>query len=73
MPTGIPAVAQEERSQHLNRKLAMSRLNELLRQKENETISDCRNSRWNHHNKLERGNPVRVFEGQDFRLKKAGR
>ena len=38
MTTGITAVAQEERSQHLNRKLAMSRLNELLRQKENETI-----------------------------------
>ena len=35
MPTGITAVAQEERSQHLNRKLAMSRLNVLLRQKEN--------------------------------------
>jgi protein subunit release factor B len=70
MPTGIPAVAQEERSQHLNLKLAMSRLNELLRQKENEPISDCRNSRWNHHNSLERGNPVRVFEGEDFRLKK---
>jgi len=73
MPTGITAVAQEERSQHLNRKLAMSRLNELLRQKENETISDCRNSRWNHHNRLERGNPVRVFEGDDFRLKKVER
>lgn len=72
LPTGIKAVAQEERSQHLNRKLAMSRLHRLLRKKENESISESGNSRWNHHNKLERGNPVRVFEGQDFRLKKAG-
>lgn len=71
LPTGIKAVAQEERSQHLNRKLAMSRLHRLLRKKENESTSECRNSRWNHHNKLERGNAVRVFEGQDFRPKKA--
>jgi peptide chain release factor len=69
MSSGIQAIAQEERSQHLNRKLAMSRLNRLIRKKENESISESRNSRWNHHNRLERGNPVRVFEGQDFRSK----
>lgn len=66
VPTGATAVAQEERSQYLNRKLAMSRLNCLLRQKENESISDCRNSLWNHHNRLERGNPIRIYEGEDF-------
>jgi peptide chain release factor len=70
LPTGIQAIAQEERSQHLNRKLAMSRLNRLLLKKENEIISDSQSNRWNHHNKLERGNPVRVFEGKDFKLKK---
>jgi len=69
MPTGFSAVAQEERSQHLNRKLATSRLHDLLRQKENETISDCSNSRWIHHNRLERGNPVRIYEGEEFRQK----
>ena len=68
-PTGITAVAREERSQHLNRKLAMSRLHDLLRQKENESIGANRNSRWHHHNRLERGNPVRVYEGEAFRLK----
>ncbi len=71
IPSGISAVAQEERSQHLNRKLAMSRLSVLLRQKENEIISECNNRRWNHHNRLERGNPLRVFEGEHFRLKKS--
>jgi peptide chain release factor len=70
LPTGIRAIAQEERSQHFNRKLAMSRLNRLLLKKENETISETQSNRWNHHNRLERGNPVRVFECEDFRLKK---
>ena len=69
IPTGTTAVSQEERSQHLNRKLAMSRLHDFLRKKENESLRGCRNSRWNHHNILERGNPVRVYEGDEFRLK----
>lgn len=71
LPTGIKATAQEERSQHLNRKLAMSRLNGLLREKENESINDCRSRLWNQHNRLERGNPVRVFVGRDFILKES--
>jgi peptide chain release factor len=70
IPTGITVMAQEERSQHRNRKLAMSRLNALLRQKENAVERDSNTSRWDHHNRLERGNPVRVYEGVDFRLKK---
>lgn len=69
LPTGMKALAQEERSQHLNRKLAMSRLNDLMQKKQVESISECQKSRWSHHNSLERGNPVRVFEGNGFRLK----
>ncbi len=72
LPTGIRAVAQEERSQYLNRKLAMRRLNELLRQKEKERKNDSRDSRWYQHSLLERGNPVRAYEGEAFRLKKMG-
>jgi len=41
----------------------------LLRQKQNESLNDCRKNRWHHHNRLERGNPVRVYEGEAFRLK----
>jgi peptide chain release factor len=69
LPTGISAIAQEERSQYRNRKLAMCRLCAMLRQKELASACDSRNSRWNHHNSLERGNPVRVFEGEAFRPK----
>jgi peptide chain release factor len=69
LPTGIQATAQEERSQHLNRKLAMSRLNRLLHNKADKSISDLRNNLWRQHNRLERGNPVYVFKGEDFILK----
>jgi peptide chain release factor len=68
LSTGIKATAQEERSQHMNRKLAISRLNAMLQKKENESLSDRRTKLWNQHNRLERGNPVQVFKGEDFVL-----
>ncbi|MBF0226982.1 MAG: peptide chain release factor H [Desulfobacterales bacterium] len=70
IPTGLSATAQEERSQSMNKKLALSRLHGLLKQKDNEEIKKAQNDRWDKHNNLERGNPVRVYEGENFRLKK---
>lgn len=70
VPTGINAVAQEERSQHMNRKLALSRLHEKLdRQRQNAELQ-LQQERWDDHNSLERGNPVRVYEGSSFKLKR---
>ncbi|MEZ4526238.1 MAG: peptide chain release factor H [Desulfobacterales bacterium] len=69
IPTGLSAFAQEERSQHLNRKLALSRLAELLENEAEKAKHRHERKRWNQHNRLERGNPVRVYEGGDFRLR----
>ena len=60
------AVAREERSQHRNKSMALSRLQDLadaqfayetqwLKQKTNDM-----------HKQLERGNPVRRFKGHEF-------
>ena len=68
--TGLSVTAREERSQHLNKKLALSRLNELLKQKESETEMKNQNRRWNGHNRLERGNPVRVYKNEKFSFTK---
>lgn len=70
MPTGLRVTAQEERSQYLNKKLALSRLNELLKQKESDAEIKNQSSRWNEHNRLERGNPVRVYKNEKFSLTK---
>jgi peptide chain release factor len=67
-PTGITAVAQEERSQHLNRKLALCRLFDKLKQEECYRLSKHTQNRWSQHNTLERGNPIRIYEGDAFRL-----
>jgi len=69
VPTGLAAVAQEERSQHLNRKLALSRLYERLNQEKKSTEMKQQKERWSNHGSLERGNPIRVYEGQRFKLK----
>jgi peptide chain release factor len=66
--TGISAIGREERSQHLNRKLAMARLNRLLERKAATGAQEARREKWDVHNRLERGNRVRVFKGDDLLL-----
>ncbi|MGC8491935.1 MAG: peptide chain release factor H [Syntrophobacteraceae bacterium] len=61
VPTGISAIAREERSQFLNRKLALARLNRLLEQRAAIRRGEVRKEKWGSHNRLERGNPIRVF------------
>lgn len=65
--TGLSATAQEERSQHLNKKLAMTRLYDLIQQKKDDDMQKANKKRWTCHNDLERGNPVKVFKGMDFK------
>jgi len=69
IPTGLSAQSTEERSQFLNRQRAMVKLEEKLanlRQKEKEKQV---NATWRAHNRIVRGNPVRVYEGTKFVLK----
>lgn len=69
IPTGLSAIAREERSQHLNRKLALARLSGLFGQKAAADTRRVAKDKWGAHNRLERGNPVRVFRGGDFEVK----
>jgi peptide chain release factor len=70
LPTGLSAIAREERSQHLNRRLALARLARLFEQQGQASEADLRRQRWQKHHALVRGQAVRVFEGPDFRPRK---
>ncbi|QUL37186.1 peptide chain release factor H [Erythrobacter sp. JK5] len=71
-PTGLVATAQEQRSQHANRKLAKLKLAMLLEDRRSGASDDVRHERWSLHQQLERGNPVRTYTGPKFKLRKGG-
>jgi peptide chain release factor len=69
IPTGISVQASEERSQYMNRKLAMARLHMRLHEENANKIKNKKNELWNQHNNLVRGNPKRIYVGDNFKLK----
>ena len=67
IPTGIAVVAMDSRSQHQNKKLATER---LLKKLEGETLQQLKNhvgKQWENQLNIQRGNPIRVFSGSDFK------
>jgi peptide chain release factor len=66
-PTGYTVVAREERSQWMNKKLAMARLYMQLSGLQSSERHQQQKKRWQQHNELERGNPIMKFSGSDFR------
>lgn len=69
IPTGLVVTASEERSQYMNKKLALARLYNLIETKNNATTHNNKKSLWLQHNILIRGNPIRIYEGEEFKLK----
>ena len=70
IPTATTLVVRDERSQHMNKKLALHRLVSLL-EKRNQQIKTCKvEEKWKKHNQLGRGNPIRIFVGAEFKEKR---
>jgi peptide chain release factor len=65
--TGISAISTDERSQHLNRQIALKRLREAVTALNSDLVSRARAGDRLEHTRIERGNPVRVYEGLEFR------
>ena len=56
--------------QHMNKPIALNRLCEILAEMNLESGRREKNLAWMEHTRLERGNPVRVYEGRAFHLKR---
>lgn len=69
IPTGLVSQSTEERSQLQNKQRAMERLQEKIEQLQQEQNRKQTNIAWEEHNRIIRGNPVRVYEGEKFILK----
>ena len=65
----MSAVSRDERSQHQNRRLALARLQALVDAEADQAAAAARQSANRQHHALARGNPVRVYEGREFRLR----
>ena len=70
IPTGITVTSTSERSQYANKRDALNKLNAILAQKEEDEKQKQVNSAWREHTRIIRGNPVRVYEGMEFKRKK---
>lgn len=71
IPTGIVSQSTEERSQFQNKQKAMKKLQEKLISLQQEQQEKQVNTAWQEHNQIIRGNPIRIYEGERFVLRKA--
>ena len=70
LPTGLISQSTEERSQFRNKQRAMEKLQEKLAGLQKEKEAEQVNAAWREHTRIVRGNPVRVYEGKDFVLRR---
>ena len=66
LPTGIQVKAQEERSQHRNKSLALARLLSSLQENEEKVRVAQHKELWKAHLSLTRGDAIRVYKGTSF-------
>ena len=66
IPTGIAVVSTEARSQHMNKQIALNRLCDILADRDLQCARREKELAGMEHNRLERGNPVRIYEGREF-------
>ena len=66
-PTGITVTCTEERSQVQNKRKAIRKLQSILLSQQESNNASAANGAWKKHTQIERGNPVRKYEGEKFR------
>ena len=71
--TGMQVLVMDSRSQHQNKKIAIKRLQEKVDNYNNEQLKMSVQNEWGNHLNLERGNPIRVFTGSDFKTEKVNK
>jgi len=68
IPTGITVSSTKERSQFMNKQDALKKLSAVLKQTNTDSKDKQRNDAWTKHAQIVRGNPVRIYEGESFKL-----
>lgn len=66
LPTGWSTVAQDERSQLMNKKRAIERIKIHLMEEAASARAENKKEKWIQHNDLKRGDAVATFRGENF-------
>ncbi len=69
-PSGLVAVSREQRSQAANKKVARLKLALALQGRRDAQADDAKEAMWAKNHALERGNAVRTYEGERFKLRR---
>jgi len=69
-PLSIEAVSFDERSQHLNKSLALKRLKEKIYKLQSTKAKESIQNRWQNAKSIQRGNEIKIFKGAKFIEKK---
>lgn len=67
IPTGITVSSTRERSQFMNKQDALKKLSAVLANSNLAGKDRQKNEAWSKHAQIVRGNPVRVYEGENFK------
>ena len=65
-PLGLEAICYDERSQHRNKSIALSRLKQKAKALQAQRDMCSQKERWNRGKQIVRGDAIRVFEGKGF-------
>jgi peptide chain release factor len=66
-PTGVSAISTDKRSQHLNKRIALKRVLEAVAALNSNSMATAKSLDRLEHTRIVRGNPVRVYEGMEFK------
>lgn len=67
IPTGITVESTSARSQHQNKQIALNRLCDIMAEAQQKIDMEKNHLAWIEHDRLERGNPVRIYQGMDWK------
>lgn len=68
--TGLFVKVSDSRSQHQNKRIATERLQQKIVKYQMKKLSESTQNEWQNHLNIERGNPIRIFRGTDFKNEK---
>lgn len=66
IPTGISVESTSARSQHQNKQLALNRLCNIMAEAAAAQKKQKEHLAWVEHDRIVRGNPIRIYEGMDW-------